>query len=292
MKNLFVCIAFSISLAGCATSNNTIENAEFPASQQTDTTPIPVSETSEDHEDIDIIDFNPIQQYSDTGSQLADKVIYLTFDDGPSSNTPKILDILKQENVKATFFVTGHHESYVHLIKREFDEGHAIGAHTFSHRYEIYTSMETYFKDLEKIQQIIQKYTGSRTRLIRFPGGSSNTAYRHYNSDPDFMRRLCGEVRYRGYQYIDWNLSSKDSSSSYVPASTIVTMACRDYAPDICLLMHDTFGKESTVEALRAIIKYYKEQGYRFGTLDVSSPGYHHIYRYHKVRRHRKHPSS
>ena len=220
------------------------------------------------------------QQFPEVVQSDSDKVIYLTFDDGPSSITPKVLDILKRENVKATFFVTGHHEDYVHLIKREYEEGHAIGAHSFSHKYEIYTSQETYFKDLERLQKIIEKYTGSRTRLIRFPGGSSNTSYRLYNDDPYFMNKLCYEVRRRGYQYIDWNLSSKDSSSGFVSASTIITMATRGDKNDICLLMHDTFGKDTTVQALPAIIQYYKENGYRFGVLDTTSSGYHHVHRF------------
>ncbi len=227
----------------------------------------------------DDIDSTPeSQQFPEVVQSDTDKVIYLTFDDGPSSNTPKILDILKRENVKATFFVTGHHRNYTYLIKREFDEGHAIGAHSFSHHYDIYASQEAFFKDLEKLQKVIEKYTGSRTRLIRFPGGSSNTSYRLYNEDPYFMNRLCYEVRRRGYQYIDWNLSSKDSSSSFVSTSTIIEMATRDKSNDICLLMHDTFGKETTVAALPAIIQYYKEKGYRFGILDTTSFGYHHVH--------------
>ena len=243
--------------------------------QQTDTI---AAADSTNSATADTDDFATVpQQLSGNREPHIDKVIYLTFDDGPSNITPKILDILEQENVKATFFVTGHHENYVYLIKREFEEGHAIGAHSYSHKYEIYTSQETFFKDLERLQKVIEKYTGSRTRLIRFPGGSSNDMFSRYNEDPNFMRKLCKEVRRRGYQYIDWNLSSKDSRNSYVPASTIVTMACRDTNHDICLLLHDTFGKESTVKALPSIIQYYKEKGYRFGTLDVTSAGYHHI---------------
>ncbi len=221
-------------------------------------------------------DYATEQQYAESAQSYADKVIYLTFDDGPSSNTPKVLDILREENVKATFFVTGHHKNFVHLIKREFEEGHTIGAHTFSHKYEIYTSQETYFNDLERLQKVIEKYTGSRTNLIRLPGGSSNTIHLRYSNDPNFMNNLCKELRHRGYQYIDWNLSAKDASSGYIHTSTIVEKACRGNKKSICLLMHDSFGKETTVEALPTIIQHYKQEGYRFGTLDVSSSGYHH----------------
>lgn len=306
MNKLFVFAAAALLMMGCAGSSNKIKNAAHQAAEienssrqgqnipkieyndyaespqqssasahQTDTAS--AGAAAQHEQAISTFDTDSSESAAVSQPSQTDKVIYLTFDDGPSNNTPKVLDILKQENVKATFFVTGHHENYVHLIKREFDEGHAIGAHTFSHKYSIYTSQETYFNDLEKLQKVIVKYTGSRTNLIRFPGGSSNTAYRSYTEAPDFMYRLCQEVRRRGYQYFDWNLSSKDSSKGFVPTSTIVAKACRGEASDICLLMHDSFGKETTVKALPAIIKYYKEKGYRFGTLDTNSSGYHHI---------------
>ena len=206
-----------------------------------------------------------------------DKVVYLTFDDGPSTNTPKILEILRNENVKATFFVVGHHEGYSYLIRRVFKEGHAIGAHTYSHKYSIYTSQETYFEDLEKVQQTIEKFTGNRTNLIRFPGGSSNTAFRRYNNDPDFMHKLCQEVRNRGYQYFDWNQSSHDASRKHHPPEFIAESACSGTGRNICILLHDSFGKENTVEALPDIIKCYKDRGYHFGTLSVNSWAHHHI---------------
>lgn len=204
------------------------------------------------------------------------KIIYLTFDDGPSDNTPKVLNILKEHGVKATFFVTGHHTDKLNLIGRAYREGHAIAAHTATHNYNIYRSMETYFEDLEKVEQVIEKQTGKRTNIIRFPGGSSNTVFHKHNSDPLFMIRLTQEVIDRGYQYVDWNISSADASGGKVPTQTIIEHSCRARHNDLCLLMHDTYGKETTVEALPTIIEYYKKQGYEFGTITEKSYVCHH----------------
>lgn len=200
------------------------------------------------------------------------KVVYLTFDDGPSSNTPKVLEILKEKGVKATFFVTGSHQDFVHYIRRAHEQGHAIAAHTYSHNYKIYTSPETYFEDLERIEKVIEEQTGSRTPIVRFPGGSSNTVHHKYTEDSLYMIRLTQMLQDRGYQYVDWNLSSADASGIKVPAETIVKCSCRARENDICLLMHDTFGKETTVQALPAIIDYFKKEGYEFGT--ITSKGY------------------
>lgn len=195
------------------------------------------------------------------------KVVYLTFDDGPSSNTPKVLEILMEKDVKATFFVTGSHQDFVHYIRRAHEQGHAIAAHTYTHNYNIYTTPETYFEDLERIQKVIEEQTGSRTNIVRFPGGSSNTVHHKYTTDSLYMIRLTQMLQDRGYQYVDWNLSSADASGIKVPTETIIKCSCRARENDICLLMHDTFGKETTVAALPAIIDYFKKEGYEFGTI-------------------------
>ena len=199
------------------------------------------------------------------------RVIYLTFDDGPSNNTGEVLRILREEGVKATFFITAQMPGCFHYIAQAHQEGHAVAAHSYSHKFSIYRSFETYFADLDRIEQVIEKYTGSRSPIIRFPGGSSNMAYNHY-SDINFMDSLCREVQYRGYQYVDWNLDSRDASGNNVPVQRIVSSACRDLGGEICLLMHDAEPKKSTVAALPAIIRFFKERGYEFGTL--TSTGY------------------
>lgn len=205
------------------------------------------------------------------------KIIYLTFDDGPSENTSKILDILRAEGVKATFFVTAQFAKYVPLMAQEAREGHVVAPHSYYHNFSIYRSFDTFFDDLEKIEQVIEKYTGKRSPMIRFPGGSSNHIYRRYHrGDYGFMKRLKAEVIKRGYQYVDWNLDSEDASGGCVPAARLISSACHTYHPQMCLLMHDTAGKKTTPEALPEIIRYFKQQGYEFGVLNDTSLVCHH----------------
>ena len=111
----------------------------------------------------------------DDGNEIG--IIFLTFDDGPSTNiTPAVLDILKEKNVKATFFILDYNEEEEPIIKREHEEGHTIGIHGYSHRYEdIYQSEETYMENITKLQEKIKLTTGYNATITRFPGGSSNT---------------------------------------------------------------------------------------------------------------------
>ncbi len=127
--------------------------------------------------------------------------IYLTFDDGPSSITSLVLDILKEENVKATFFVLDKGDTYNHLMVRMVNEGHTIGLHGHSHNYyTIYQSVESYFNDLSIISNKVKQVTGVDSNIIRFVGGSSNTVS-HFN--PGIMTILTNEVTNRGYLYYD-----------------------------------------------------------------------------------------
>ena len=138
-------------------------------------------------------------------------VIYLTFDDGPSTkNTARLLDILKEENVKATFFLIDKTNTD-YLIKRMYDEGHTIGLHTASHNYKyIYSSTTNFIKDIEKIQEKVARITGEKSSIIRFPGGSSNTVS---SFNPGIMCTLSNMVIEKGYHYFDWNVSSGDAGS-------------------------------------------------------------------------------
>ena len=163
------------------------------------------------------------------------RVVYLTFDDGPSENTGEILRILREEGAKATFFITAQMPRCFHYISQAYQEGNAIAAHSYSHKFSIYNSFKTYFDDLDRIEQIIERYTGHRSPIIRFPGGSSNMAYYRY-SDINFMDSLCREVQHRGYQYVDWNLDSQDASGNHVPAARIVSSSSRAIAREVCLL--------------------------------------------------------
>ena len=204
-----------------------------------------------------------------------DKVVYLTFDDGPSENTGEILDILKEKNAKATFFVTGNNQEHDDMIKRAFSEGHSIGLHTYTHDYAtVYASEDAYFADLQKVSDLVESITGTKSMIIRFPGGSSNTVSAKYVKG--LMTTLTKAVRDKGYQYFDWNCDSTDASGNNVPVEKLVSNATSCTANHVDILMHDTDAKDTTVQALPQIIDYYRSQGYTFKGLTVDSVAAHH----------------
>ena len=191
-------------------------------------------------------------------------VIYLTFDDGPNSYfTPVILDVLKKYNVKATFFVTSAGPD--ELIKREFDEGHAIGLHSSSHEYGIiYRSSEAFWKDMNTVASRVEKITGKKSDLIRFPGGSSNTVSRKYKQG--IMTQLAKEVEEKGYGYFDWNIISGDAGETTDPKveyNYVINGLSKSRGNVV--LMHDI--KKHTSEAIESIVKYGIDSGYKFEVL-------------------------
>lgn len=197
------------------------------------------------------------------------KTIYLTFDDGPSPNTPKILEILKRYNVKATFFVIN--TKFSAYLKDIMNEGHAIGLHSASHDYKtVYSSEGGFFDDFQKIEDVVFNETGQRPDIIRFPGGSSNTVSKKYC--PGIMTVLTKKVHEKGWEYFDWNVNSGDAESNHIPAERIISN-CKKLpkAAECNVLMHDTAAKGSTVEALPAVIEFYKSQGYDFSIVKKDS---------------------
>lgn len=202
------------------------------------------------------------------------KVIYLTFDDGPSPNTEKILNILAKYNVKGTFFVTGNDASFRHLITRAAKEGHTVGLHTYTHQYSIYSSEEAFFSDLSNVQSMVKQLTGIDSHHIRFAGGSSNTVSRSFNQG--IMSRLVKDVQNRGFKYYDWNVSSGDAAGNLVSRDSIVANSTSSSANHICLLMHDSRPKTTTVDALPEIIEHYMKLGYAFLPINDSTPVFHH----------------
>lgn len=199
---------------------------------------------------------------------VSNGVIYLTFDDGPNSGTTNvILDILKEEGVKATFFVTNNGPD--ELIKREYDEGHTVALHTASHDYSIvYASDESYFNDLYSVQNRVKRITGYESKIIRFPGGASNTVSRRYSNG--IMSRLTKEVVNRGFKYYDWNISSGDAGST-TQASGVYNNVVSSLRHDRVnmVLMHDI--KPYTRDAIRDIIRYGKNNGYRFEKITMDT---------------------
>ena len=186
------------------------------------------------------------------------KKIYLTFDDGPSSNTDEILDILKAYDVKATFFVVGKtDEASRKAYRRIVEEGHTLGMHSYSHSYaEIYESEKAFQSDMKKLQEYLYDMTGVWPRYYRFPGGSSNTV-----SGVD-MWELADWLTEQGITYYDWNVASGDAVSRELPADTLVAncLAGIRNQQNCVVLMHDAANKHTTVEALPEIISEIRLQ--------------------------------
>lgn len=192
-----------------------------------------------------------------------EKTVYLTFDDGPSDNTPRVLEVLERYGINATFFVTGHEPDKAHYIKDAYEAGNSIGLHSMTHNYDqIYVSEETFFSDLEAVGNMVKEQIGYVPYLTRFPGGASNTISANYCAG--IMSALVDDVQARGYQFYDWNVSSGDASGTNVPVETLVQGSCVEGYTNVMLLFHDSNTKDTTPEALPQIIEYYLERGYKF----------------------------
>lgn len=204
-----------------------------------------------------------------------DKILYLTFDDGPSKQTQKVLDILDRYNAKATFFVV-YAKNYTYQYKNVVDHGHSIGLHSYTHDYsDIYRSVDRYFADLNKISDLVYDCTGVRSKLIRFPGGSSNTVSRRYRTG--IMTRLTGEVEKRGYVYFDWNGANNDATGvNYTPNQMYRYAISANGKKEIVMLMHDASPKDNSVASLASIIEFYQAQGYLCMALHENSFTAHH----------------
>lgn len=191
----------------------------------------------------------------------AQKTVYITFDDGPSDSTSKVLEILQQEGVNATFFVLGNQaKSHPELIKSIWEQGHAIGNHTYNHNYhDLYNGFTEFWNQIKQTEEIVQGITGVRPQLIRAPGGT----FDHF--DDTYFNLL----KQAGYIVTDWTVDSGDSKRKGVPAAEILKNSTADTkASRVILLLHDGGGHQESVKALPDIIARYKAAGYVFGILD------------------------
>lgn len=181
------------------------------------------------------------------------KVVYLTFDDGPSESTPLILDVLDQYNVKATFFTIGNVNSDMFYLYNEIlDRGHSLGMHSYSHVYsQIYANLANFDDDFNKISTQIEEVTGQVPYLYRFPGGSSNLV----SAIP--MTEFIKYLNNKNVIYFDWNVSVQDAEGRLLTADELVNNAFKDIdKKDVCcVLMHDSANLPTTVEALSVIIE-------------------------------------
>ena len=199
-----------------------------------------------------------------------EKTVFLTFDDGPSRNTGKVLDILKEYNIKATFFVIGMNltEDGILYLKRAVEEGHIIGLHTESHDYkQLYSSLTGFLTDYHKLSERLIEVLGECPALFRFPGGSYN---RYAKETKDEIKE---EMERRGFIYFDWNVSGEDSvgtPTAYSIQSNIFPAVYEQKQPVI--LLHDSASTALTVEVLPVIIEELQKAGYSFDTLNHREP--------------------
>lgn len=200
------------------------------------------------------------------------KYAYLTFDDGPSANTIKILDYLKENNIKATFFVNGR-EGHDSTYKRIVEEGHTIANHSNTHDYaKIYKSVDSFMEDINNLSDLIKEKTGVQAKVFRFPGGSNNTVSHKYGGE-NIMSKIIPAVEEAGYTYFDWNVDSTDAAKALQDKDVIVNsvLSGTKYTNNAVILMHDAAAKKTTVEALPTIVEGLKKQGFMFKALDPKS---------------------
>lgn len=196
-----------------------------------------------------------------------EKIAYLTFDDGPSEVTLDILDLLKKKEVKATFFLVGKEitKQREATVKREVQEGHQVGVHTYSHeKEEVYCDAEFFFQDFRQCKERIESVTGQEVTLHRFPWGSNNGYVCPIVDD------LMKQLKEDGIKSFDWNVSGEDSVRKNVPKAVIYQNVSKDlekYEKPI-ILLHDSNATKNTAAVLGEIIDLIREKGYSFGTLN------------------------
>ena len=194
-----------------------------------------------------------------------DKVAYLTFDDGPSKVvTPQILDILREHDIKATFFIVGYMaEKYPDVLVKTYNEGHTIANHSYSHNYGyIYKSYKNFKADIDRANLVLKSILGDdyETEIIRFPGGSFGPKKKH----------IVDRIKKDGYTYFDWNALNGDAEGTDLSKKKLVDRFVQTAAnkSQLIILMHDTDHKQSTADALPEIIEYLENRGYIFAVLD------------------------
>ncbi|MBQ6380467.1 MAG: polysaccharide deacetylase family protein [Clostridia bacterium] len=211
--------------------------------------------------------------------QSSGSVVYLTFDDGPSYNTIKILDLLKEYDCHATFFIVGQNiPGNEDILKRMAKEGHTLAVHTYTHDYAaIYTSPEAFWEDNQKTRDLIKEVTGVEAKFMRFPGGASNTISANYCSG--IMGTLTEQCKDHGYEYFDWNISSGDANADGLPAAQLydnIMAGIHENYDSPIVLMHDTGAKDTTVTAVAKVLKVGLSEGYSFEALDETVSPIHH----------------
>ena len=256
-----ICVVMAVVLISAFSGND--DNAELPEDKALDNAPIQK-----------VYNFPPAEAENDLlkiATSVPDtdkKICYLTFDDGPTKEvTPKVLEVLDQYDVKATFFVLGKMlEANRDIGRREFDEGHLLANHSYYHQYgELYATGESFMAEIEKTHKLISEVTGEEAfKLIRFPGGGHNAGT--YAAQKQEYKQLLKE---KGYYFVDWNCLNGDAEAALRSADELIARVKETaIGKNLVVLMHDAAAKKTTPDALGGIIEYLKSQGYEFKRLD------------------------
>ena len=253
------------TIANNTNTTNTTETQSKPAENKTNENKTQTNKVSE----------NKTAESKTTASN-GKSIAYLTFDDGPSSITNSVLDILKKYNVKATFFVINSGSYNKTTLQREVNEGHTIGLHAYDHNYAIaYKDDNSYLDGIDKLRAKVKADTGFDSHYIRFPGGSSNTISKRYSKG--IMSRITKTAKQRGYKYYDWNVDDDDAGSART-ADDCYNNVVRELRPNRSniVLMHDFGTNKKILEALPRIIEYCQKNGYTMLPIDDNTPEIHH----------------
>lgn len=219
--------------------------------------------------------FAPLSSsFKDGGNIATSKYVYLTFDDGPTfAVTDALLDVLKTEKIKATFFVVGKEiEGKESILKRIYNEGHSIGLHTYSHDFKkIYRSSDEFISEMVKTSNKIQETTGFTPKVIRFPGGSSKR----------LSALTLDNLHKKNFKVYDWNVDAQDGINPNLSVSQLIKncKVIRGNQNTAIILMHCNSNNKNTVKALHSIIKYYLESGYEFKAITEKTPEYYYRFR-------------
>ena len=255
-------------------NNTSTTNATETQSKTTETKPNE-NKTTENKTQTNNISENKTSESKTTPSN-GKSIAYLTFDDGPSSITHSVLDILKKYNVKATFFVINSGNYNKATLQREVNEGHTIGLHAYDHNYAIaYKDDNSYLDGIDKLRAKVKADTGFDSHYIRFPGGSSNTISKRYSKG--IMSRITKTAKQRGYKYYDWNVDDDDAGRART-ADDCYNNVIKELRPNRSniVLMHDFGTNKKILEALPRIIEYCQKNGYKMLPIDDNTPEIHH----------------
>lgn len=208
----------------------------------------------------------------DDNRESCKKVVYLTFDDAPGGEvTKKTLDILKEENVPATFFIIGNQvKGQEDIILRMKNEGHSIGLHSFTHeRSKLYGCSSDFISEMKQVQKALYDVTGENYYILRFPFGTNNSTYRLTNE-------MVNSVHSNNFKIYDWTQDTLDGANPNSSPDTILNRAIST-KDNVVVLMHNAPANKNTSQAIKGIIKYYKSQGYTFEKITVDTPEIYHV---------------